>query len=236
MKTQTTRTSLWLSVGAAALVALGATAQTTAPSQTAPPATASTDAAPPKLPYGVADVLKLSQAQVSDDITLNYIHNSGTIYSLSPNDIVYLRNQGVSDKVVNAMLDQRQNVPADTANQNALQAQAAAAAGAQLPVSTDPNAFQAAPVYVQPPPLYAQAPPAYVPPDAAPPAPSTLYVMPYAGSGSGYYPSATYYGGGYYGGGSTVYVVGSGYVGHRYYASGRHYGGHGSTVYHYGHH
>src|SRR3974390_247873 len=53
--------------------------------------------APIKLPYGVEDVLKLSKAQIGDEITLNYIRNSGTIYALSPQDIVYLRSQGVSE-------------------------------------------------------------------------------------------------------------------------------------------
>ena len=42
------------------------------------------DAAPVKLPYGVEDVLKLSRAQVSEDVTLNFIRNSGTIYNLAP--------------------------------------------------------------------------------------------------------------------------------------------------------
>jgi hypothetical protein len=72
------------SVGAASLMALNATAQTQAP--TTPPASpaAAADTAAPKLPYGVEDVLKLSRAQVSEDITLNFIHNSGTIYNLTP--------------------------------------------------------------------------------------------------------------------------------------------------------
>src|SRR5438128_4692372 len=60
-----------------------------------------------KLPYGVDDVLKLSRAKVNEDIIQSYIQNSGTIYNLGPNDIVYLRDQGVSDRVLNAMLDQR---------------------------------------------------------------------------------------------------------------------------------
>jgi len=234
MKTRTTRIGLFLGVGAASLVALGATAQTTAPSQTATPTASASDAAPAKLPYGVDDVLKLSRAQVSEDITLNYIKNSGTIYSLSPKDIVFLKSEGVSDKVLNAMIDQRSNVPADVANQNALQAQAAATAGAQTPPSLDPNAIQAAPVLVQPPPYYVQPTPAYVPPEPDSVPPSTVYVMPYGAPSYGYvsYPSC-YYGSGY-GCGSTVYVVGSGYVGHRYYGRARYYGGHGSTVYHIG--
>src|SRR5215471_5789507 len=51
-----------------------------------------------KLPYGVEEVLKLSRANISDDITINYIQSSGTIYNLTAQDIVYLRNQGVSDR------------------------------------------------------------------------------------------------------------------------------------------
>jgi len=35
---------------------------------------------------------------LSDDVTINYIRNSGTIYNLGPNDIVYLHNQGVSER------------------------------------------------------------------------------------------------------------------------------------------
>jgi len=54
--------------------------------------------AEPKLPYGVEDVVKLSHAQISDDVVLNYIRNSGTIYTLGPQEIVYLRNQGVSER------------------------------------------------------------------------------------------------------------------------------------------
>ena len=94
-------------------MALGAATPTTAPSQIATTTAPPSDAAPVKLPYGVEDVLKLSRAQVSEDITLNYIKNSGTIYNLSPKDIVYLKNEGVSDKVLNTMMEQRQNVPAD---------------------------------------------------------------------------------------------------------------------------
>ena len=90
---------LFASLGAASLVVFNATAQTPAPTTTATAAPAATDTAPVRLPYGVEDILKLSHAQVSEDDTLNFIHNSGAIYNLSPSDIVYLRNQGVSDRV-----------------------------------------------------------------------------------------------------------------------------------------
>jgi hypothetical protein len=235
MKTRTTRISLFLSVGAASLVALGATAQTTAPAQPEAPAAAPSQTAPQKLPYGVEDVLKLSRAQVSEDITLNYIKNSGTIYNLAPNDIVYLKNEGVSDKVINTMMEQRQNVPADVANQNALQAQAAVSAGAQPPPTPDPNAPPAAPVLVQPAPFYVQPTPVYVPPEPDYEPPSTLYVIPYGASGYGYlppYPSFSF--SSRCGYGSSVYYVGQGYGGRHFYNRG-YYHGHGSTVYHFGH-
>src|SRR5439155_23179374 len=62
---------------------------------------------PTKLPYGVEDVVKLSRAQVGDDIIVNYVRNSGTIYNLTAADLVNLKNAGVSERVINAMLEQR---------------------------------------------------------------------------------------------------------------------------------
>ena len=232
MKTRTSQIGLFLSVGAASLVALGATAQTTAPSETATATPPASDAAPAKLPYGVDDVLKLSRAQISEDITLNYVKNSGTIYNLSPRDIVYLRNEGVSDKVINTMLDQRQNVPADVANQNALQAQAAASAAAAAPANADATIVQPAPVYVQPPPFYVQPPPVYVPPEPDYEPASTLYIIPYGPAGCTYYRPSFHFGSSY-GYGSTVYSIQTGYGGGRYYGGARH-GGYRSTVYHFG--
>ena len=221
MKTRTSRICLFASLGAASLVALSTTAQTAAPSSTAPSIPAATDAAPVKLPYGAEDVLKLSRAQVSEDVTLNFIHNSGTIYNLAPKDIVYLRNEGVSDRVINTMLDQRKNVPAEMA---AKSAPANAPTTPQAPVYPDANtavaaqaSAQYAPTYVQPAPVYVQPEPTYTPA-------STVYVIPYSSSGYGYssyYPN--YYGSSYsYYGPSVVLGIGYGGGGHR----GGYYGGH----------
>ena len=157
MKTWIIRTRLFASLGAASLVILNSSAQTPAPASAAP-APAATDTAPVKLPYGVADVLKLTRAQVSEDVTLNFIHNSGTIYNLSPNDVVYLRDQGVSDRVINTMLDQRKNVPAEMAAQSA----PSPAATAPAPAYPDANAAAAAQASPQYAPTYAQPAPAYV--------------------------------------------------------------------------
>ena len=233
MKTRTIRTCLFASLGAASLVVLNATAQTLASTNTATSAPAAADTAPVKLPYGVEDVLKLSRAQVSEDVTLNFIHNAGTIYNLSPNDIVYLRNQGVSDRVINTMLDQRKNVPAEAAAQAA---QSAVLATQPAPPYSDANAAAAAQASPQYAPTYAQPAPAYVQPEPTYAPASTLYVIPYS-SGGYYYPSYyPYYGGsyGYYGPSFVFSIGGRGHYG-GYYHGGRYYGGGHSGGSHFGH-
>ena len=58
--------------------------------------------------------LQLVQAKVSDGIIVNYIQNSGTIYSLKAGEIIYLKQQGASDSVLNAMLNQRGRLTGST--------------------------------------------------------------------------------------------------------------------------
>ena len=228
---------LFASLGAASLVALNATAQTQAPTTTATSTPAAADSAPVKLPYGVEDVLKLSRAQVSEDVTLNFFRNSGTIYNLAPKDIVYLRNEGVSDRVVNAMLDQRKNVPAETAAQSAPPSAPVAPQAPVYPGANDAAAAQAsaqyAPTYVQPAPVYVEPQPTDVPT-------STVYVIPYYSSGYSYANCYPYYYGGYYRscGPSVVFGFGYGNGGHYGGYYGGRYGGYhggGSHRYH-GHH
>ena len=63
-------------------------------------------AAPPNLSYGVPQIIQLSQAQVSDSLIVSYINGSGNSYGLDAAQSVYLRQQGVSEPVINAMLSQ----------------------------------------------------------------------------------------------------------------------------------
>jgi hypothetical protein len=220
MKTRTSRKCWPVSLGVAFLITVGAIAQTTIPA----------DSTPVSLPYGVEDVLKLSRAQVSEDVTLNYIRNSGTIYNLAPNDIVYLRNQGVSDRVINTMIDQRKNVPAEAAAQSAMP---------QAPV--DANAVVAAQSALQYAPTYASPAPVYVQPEPVYPPASSVYVIPSGGGGYSYanaypYPYGGYYG---YGGPSVVFRFGYGSGGRYGGYHGSHYGGyHGGSGHYrsYGHH
>ncbi|HEV2207833.1 MAG TPA: hypothetical protein VG167_03610 [Verrucomicrobiae bacterium] len=154
---KTLPTSFWIALAILGL-GTGAYAQdTNSSSAAAQPGVATTlSAAPEPLPYGVLDVLKLSQAHVGDGIIVNYILNSGTIYHLTPNDILYLRSQGVSDPVLNAMLSQRQRAEAAAAAQNAEAAQAASAMGSapapgQAPTQAMPSPQDQSPGIITPP-------------------------------------------------------------------------------------
>jgi hypothetical protein len=174
-------------------------------------APAAAQTAPAKLPFGVADVLKLTQAQVSEDVVMNYVLNSGTVYNLGPKDIIYLRNQGVSDRVITTMMNQRNRVAEESAQQAA--AQAPSQPQGPFPVYSDPNAPPGQPPYA---PAYVEPPPPPQPP------PSTVYVIPFTPGIAGYYP---YYGG-YYGPGiSLVYSFGRGGYYRGYYHGGRYYSG-----------
>jgi hypothetical protein len=50
------------------------------------------------------EVVKLTQAKMSDDVITSYIKNSGASYNLSADDILYLNSQGVSQPVISALL------------------------------------------------------------------------------------------------------------------------------------
>jgi hypothetical protein len=134
-----------------------------------------TPARPVKLPYGVEDVLKLSRAHVSEDIILTYIKTSGTIYDLRPHDIVYLGAQGVSDRVVNVMLEQRNRTPeTQAASAQTFTQEPAPASEAPPPAATTVAYPAPAPVYVAP------------PCEPAPAPVSTLYIIPYTSSSYAY--------------------------------------------------
>jgi uncharacterized membrane protein YgcG len=72
--------------------------------------------APVVLSYGVDQIVNLTKASVSEANIIAYIQNSGNNYGLDAAQIIYLKQQGVADAVVNAMINQRNvNAPAQTA-------------------------------------------------------------------------------------------------------------------------
>jgi hypothetical protein len=164
----------------------------------------------PQLAYGVAPILQLAQAKIGDDTIIAYIKNSGNSYGLSADQIIYLKQQGVSSAVITTMLNQPKAGVA---------AAAPTAAAPQATVSTA-GSEPASTATVAPSVTYVQTVPT-----------TTYYYQPY------YYPDyyPVYYGypavslsiGGYWGGG----YYGGWHGGHGGYGGGWHGGynggGHG---------
>jgi len=100
------------------------------------------------LPPGVQDVVKLAQAGISDDIILNQIKNNGAIYSLTADQIILLKSQGVSQPVIRALLSgSAAPLPAASPAPAAPLAVAPAPPAVQVPASVAPavslDSFQA---------------------------------------------------------------------------------------------
>ncbi len=173
MKTRTA-SRLFLALTITAVLALAARIVTAQDSTTSAAQTT-----PLQLSYGVSQIIQLSQANVSEGTIVNYIQNSGSSFGLDANQIVYLKQQGVSDTVINTMLNQ----PRPAAQPLV---QTASAAVAQPAVTFVPSA------------------PAYVPSSTVYVIPDTQTYSYYAGSyrpyvSRYYYPcySPVYYGGCY---------------------------------------
>ena len=56
-------------------------------------------------PLSLADVKALAKAGIADDVIINQIRNSRTIFHLSAADIIELRDAGVPDKVMNYLIN-----------------------------------------------------------------------------------------------------------------------------------
>jgi hypothetical protein len=188
--------------------------------QDPPPSTTSPEAAvtassrqikPVQLSDGVSDILTLVHGHVGDDIIVSFIENSRKSYNLTANEIIYLRAEKVSDRVLAAMMNQLKKA---TQSPTVIESQAATPVAPPPPtadtssatVSTD---VQPATAYVQAPSVSAPNAPVYVSPGYP------AYGYPYYG-----YP---YYG--YVPPVSLSFGFGYGYYGHGYYGHG--YYGHG---------
>jgi hypothetical protein len=213
MKTRTSSGLLLTLTITAALVL----AARTVPAQDSTTSAGAAQTAPVQLSYGVSQIIQLSQAKVGDDTIVNYIRNSGSSYGLDANQIVYLKQQGVSDAVINTMLSQpRQGV------------QTTASPPAYPAASSTVTATVVAPpavTYVQP------ASTVYVVPDTQTYNYYAYAYRPYYG-GYYYYPCyrPSYYYGGCYPSVSFAIGFGGGYRG-GYYRGG--WGGyHGGSGWH----
>ena len=211
MKTRTFHRSLIAIAAVTALLATNIVAQDASTSATTPNVaqTAAPAGSAPQLSYGVPQVLQLSQAKIGDNTIVAYIQNSGTIYSLNASEIVYLKQQGVSDAVLTTMLNQRQRVT-QAAAQTAPQAPATVTM--PQPGSPDARSAETSTAVAQPTVTYVQTVPS-----------STVYVIPDTQTyqyynnyypAYGYYP---YYSGWYYPPVSFSFGFGGGYRGGYYH-------------------
>jgi hypothetical protein len=174
------------------------------PGGATPPASAPSLAVP--MSPGVQDVQRLLQAKVGEETILAYINNSSTSYNLSAADIVQLRGQGASDRVITAMLNHRYTPPPAPV----------------APPATAPAPDQSAANTEAAPPAAAQSSTVYV---TSPPPPYPYYYYPYYPY---YYP---YY---YYPYSTIVFGFGS-FHGHDHDHHGHWAGPHGGVA-HGGHH
>lgn len=166
-----------------------------------PPAAVSSSA--PQLAYGVAQVLQLVQAKISDPTIIAYIKNSGNSYGLTADQIIYLRQQGVSADVLNAMLNQpRAGAVAATATPAP---QPVASTKHTEPASTATVAPTVTYVQTVPQTVYYYADPYYYEPYYFPPVP-----LPFAGGPGGGGPGGHGTGGGPGGGGPSGHGPGGG--------------------------
>lgn len=136
MKT-TTRFSL-IVVGAAFaacnLLPLEARAQTNSGTTATPTVSATGSDAQPqqsfKIPTKVEEVAELSKAGVGDQVILSYIKNSDSAFNLNAQDIIALRNQGVSSEVTAAMIQRGAEVRLASQQEAAKQTEAETVAAA----------------------------------------------------------------------------------------------------------
>ena len=135
-----------------------AVGQSEIPTGTAAETPAAPIIAPSTTPLSSADmqILQLAQENVSDGSIINSIQNSGTVYGLDASQIVNLKQQGVSEAVINAMLNQTAAVA--SAAQQQQQSQTPAPNGAETAAANQQQDV-------------AQ-------PSTPPPSPSTVYIVP----------------------------------------------------------
>lgn len=62
-------------------------------------------------PMTIADVVNMTQSQVAEDTIIMQIRSTRSVFQVTPQDVIWLKQQGVSDRVVQAMLASNQRYP-----------------------------------------------------------------------------------------------------------------------------
>jgi hypothetical protein len=119
--------------------------------------------APVTLSPPAAEVVKLAQSGTSDDVLLAYIQNSSSTFSLSADQILYLKDVGVSSAAISSMLNRDaalRNQPQQYSyEQKNYPPTSAPAPEPPAPEAAAPVATEAPPPVAAPAPTYVSSPP-----------------------------------------------------------------------------
>jgi hypothetical protein len=118
---------------------------------------------PLRISETAATLLKLQRGDVNEQVIVTYIQNARRNFDLSADDIVYLKKEGVSDKIVSAALSHRAKFPQVVVS--APQPQPQQPATVQVQPAPQPTVIVAPPqtTYIQtaPAPVYVYSAPSY---------------------------------------------------------------------------
>jgi hypothetical protein len=120
---------------------------------TSGPQVATTQAVQPTVPVNIdpqsplAEVIKLVQAGVGETVIASYIANSTLPFNLSSDEIIYLRDLGLSDASINSMLQRDQALGATAQQASAPEPAPVATAPVNAPAATVPEAVPTDPNY-----------------------------------------------------------------------------------------
>jgi len=182
-----------------------ASAPVAPPAPVTAPAVSQPAPTPVTLSYGADQVLQLARAKVNDGTILAFIQNTSGGFTLTADQIIYLKQQGISDAILNAMLTQPKTGAPSTATATT-PAPATETVVTTVPAATTvyvPNTT----TYYYYPPLYRNYPYSYD---------SCWPYYPAVSFSFGYH---SYWGGGFHGGG--FHSGGGGY-----HSGGGFHGGH----------
>ncbi|HOX55927.1 MAG TPA: hypothetical protein P5205_03395 [Candidatus Paceibacterota bacterium] len=112
---------------------------------------------PATLSPGAAEVVKLASSGVGDEVVLAYIKNSQAAFNLSADDVLYLKDLGLSPEVTSAMLNHDSTLRGQP--QQYAPAAASPAPAAPAAVAPAPTAPPAPTVAAAPAPVYVSSPP-----------------------------------------------------------------------------
>lgn len=169
-------------------VTLAASTSSTATNQVeAAEGTARVPLQPPPLSAGVAEIVELAQKGVGDEVLIEYVRKSSVAFDLTTDEILYLKDIGVSEEILAEMLRHGRAIAVQ-----AEKPQSAPTPAAPVESAPAPAPEQAAPVPEQA--NASEAQPAPPSPPSAPPQPAPVYTQPVTQVNNYYYPSLAPYG------------------------------------------